>query len=156
MAKETKKQKVEIVNRRARFEYNFLQEYEAGILLTGTEIKSIRSGNANLSDAYCLFENGELWIRSMYIAEYEFGNNNNHDSRRKRKLLLKRTELKKLERRVKEKGLTIVPFKLYISDRGFAKLQIALSSGKKSFDKRDSIKEREEKRNLDRMKKIRL
>lgn len=148
------KQKVEIVNRRASYEYQFVQEYEAGIVLTGTEIKSIRAGNANVSDAYCLFENGELWVKNLYIAEYEYGTDNNHEPRRQRKLLLRRTELRKLERRVKEKGFTIVPYKMYISDRGFAKLVIELATGKKSYDKRETIKEREDKRDLDRLKKI--
>ncbi|MBK8555513.1 MAG: SsrA-binding protein SmpB [Lewinellaceae bacterium] len=154
MAKE-KKQKIEIVNRRASFEYHFVQEYEAGMMLTGTEIKSIRLGNCNLSDAYCVMENGELWVRNLYIAEYKFGTNN-QESRRTRKLLLRKTELRKLERKIREKGFTIIPYKLFIGERGFAKLLIELATGKKSFDKRESIKEREDKRQLDRMKKIRL
>lgn len=148
--------KIEIVNRRATYEYAFVQQYEAGIVLFGTEIKSIRMGNANLNDAYCLFQDGELFVRSLYVAEYEFGTDNNHDARRDRKLLLRKTELKKIEKRVKEKGFTIIPYKLYISDRGFAKLTIALATGKKAYDKRESIKEREDKRSLDRLKKIRL
>lgn len=153
MAKEKKKQKVEITNRKASFEYYFVQEFDAGIMLTGSEIKSIRGGNANLSDAYCLFENGELWVRNLYIAEYEYGTDCNHLPRRNRKLLLRKPELRKLERGVKEKGSTIIPYKLYISDRGFAKLAIALARGKKSFDKRDTIKAREDKRDLDRINK---
>ena len=152
----TQKQKIEIVNRRAAYEYNFVTEYDAGIMLTGTEIKSIRAGNANLNDAYCLVEGGELWIRNLYIAEYEHGTDNNHEPRRTRKLLLRRPELRKLERRVKEKGFTIIPYKLFINERGFAKLRIELATGKKAYDKRDSIKEREDKRHLDRLKKIRL
>ena len=150
----SKSPKVEITNRRAGFEYHFVQEYEAGIALTGTEIKSIRAGNANINDAYCLFENGELWVRNMYIAEYAYGTDNNHEPRRNRKLLLRKTELNKLERRVREKGFTIVPYKLFMSDRGFAKLTVVLASGKKSFDKRETIKERDDKRDLDRLKKI--
>ena len=146
--------KIEITNRRASFEYHFEQEYEAGLALTGTEIKSLRAGNANINDAYCLFENGELWIRNMYIAEYEYGTDNNHEPRRNRKLLLRKTELRKLERRVKEKGFTIIPFRLFFSERGFAKLKIELASGKKSYDKRESIKQREDKRSLDRLKKV--
>ncbi|MCC6462656.1 MAG: SsrA-binding protein SmpB [Saprospiraceae bacterium] len=146
--------KIEITNRRASFEYQFEQEYEAGLALTGTEIKSIRAGNANINDAYCLFENGELWIRNMYIAEYEYGTDNNHEPRRNRKLLLRKTELRKLERRVKEKGFTIIPYRLFMSERGFAKLKIELASGKKSYDKRESIKQREDKRSLDRLKKV--
>ncbi|HOY07936.1 MAG TPA: SsrA-binding protein SmpB [Saprospiraceae bacterium] len=153
MSKEKKKQKIEILNRKATFEYYFVQEYDAGIMLTGSEIKSIRSGNANLSDAYCLIENGEIWVRNLYIAEYEFGSETNHLTRRTRKLLLRKPELRKLDRGVREKGSTIVPFKLYISDRGFAKLSIALARGKKMFDKRETIKEREGKRDMDRINK---
>jgi SsrA-binding protein len=147
------KHKVEIVNRRASFEYHFVQEFDAGVMLTGTEIKSVRMGNVNLSDAYCLFVNGELWVKSIFIAPYELGTANNHEPRRDRKLLLRKTELRKLERRVKEKGLTIVPYKLYISDRGLVKVVIALATGKKSFDKRETIKARESKRDLDRLRK---
>ena len=143
----------EIVNRKAKFEYAFLQEYSAGIMLTGTEVKSLRMGNANLKDAYCIFKNGELYIRNLYIAEYDHGNIFNHEPRRERKLLLRRTELKKLERRVTEKGLTIVPYKIFFSDRGLAKVQIALGQGKKTYSKKDVIKERDLKRELDRMKK---
>ncbi len=153
MAKEKKKQKIEIVNRKAAYEYYFVQEFDAGIMLTGSEIKSIRSGNANLSDAYCLIENGEIWVRNLYISEYEFGSETNHLTRRTRKLLLRKPELRKLDRGVREKGSTIVPFKLYISDRGFAKLSIALARGKKMFDKRETIKEREGKRDMDRINK---
>jgi len=147
------KRNIEIVNRRAKFEYHFLQSYEAGILLSGTEVKSIKSGNANLSDAYCLFMNGELYIKSLYIAEYSHGNVHNHETRRDRKLLLRRPELKKLDRRVREKGLTIVPHRIYISDRGFIKIEIALAQGKRAYDKRESIKEKDVRRDLDRMKK---
>lgn len=153
MAKEKKKQKIEIVNRKAAFEYYFVQEYDAGIMLTGSEIKSIRNGNANLTDAYCIFENGELWVRNLYIAEYEFGTDSNHLPRRNRKLLLRKPELRKLERGVKEKGSTIIPYKIFINERGFAKVVVALARGKKSFDKRETIKEREDKRTLDRINK---
>ena len=154
MAKEKKQlSKIEIVKRRAKYEFEFLQEIEAGIVLTGTEIKSIKLGNANLSDAYCYFIKGELWIKSLFIAEYKFGNQNNHEARRLRKLLLKKQELKKLEKRVKEKGFTIVPYKLYVSDRGFAKVKIALAKGKNSYDKRHSIKDKDNKREMDRMKR---
>ena len=144
----------EIVNRKAKFEYNFLQRYEAGITLVGTEVKSIKSGDANLTDAYCLFKNGELIIKSLYVAKYHHGNRNNHETRRDRKLLLKKTELKKLERRVNEKGLTVVPYKIYLSERGMIKLEICLSQGKKAFDKRQSIKEKDQKRELARMRKM--
>ena len=153
MAKEQKQRRVEIVNRKAKFEYHFLTEIEAGIQLTGTEVKSIRESNANLKEAYCTFRDGELYIRNMHIAEYKYGTSNNHDPVRTRKLLLKKAELKKLEKRVKEKGLTIVPYKLFISERGFVKILIELAQGKKSFDKRETIKERDSKRDLQRIKK---
>jgi SsrA-binding protein len=145
---------IEIVNRKAKFQYFFDLTMEAGIQLMGTEVKSIRRGEANLNDAYCVFQGGELYVMSMYIAEYKFGNQHNHETRRKRKLLLKRTELKKLERRTKEKGYTIIPYRLYINERGLAKLEIALARGKKSFDKRDSIKAKDQKRDLDRSLKF--
>jgi len=145
---------IEIINRRASFEYYFVQEYDAGMMLTGTEIKSIRAGNANLSDAWCLVENGEIWVKSMFIAEYKHGSDNNHETRRSRKLLLRKPELRKLEKKLKEKGFTLIPIRLFIGERGFAKLRIALATGKKSFDKREVIKERESKRDLDRLKKI--
>ncbi len=154
MAKEkSKTSKIEVKNRRASFEYQFLQEYEAGLVLMGTEIKSIRLGNVNLNDAYCLFENDELWVRNMYIAEYERGTTKNHETRRNRKLLLRKAELNKLARRVREKGYTIIPYKLFINERGFVKLVIELATGKKSYDKRESIKQRDDKRSLDRIKK---
>lgn len=152
---EKKKTGIEIVNRRATFEFHFLDVVEAGIVLTGTEIKSIRQGNVNLRDAYCLFKNGELLIYSMFIAPYSHGNQFNHEARRTRKLLLKRSELKKLEKKVKEKGFTIVPHKLYISERGFAKVEVALAQGKKNYDKRDTIKQKDLKRDMDRIKRAR-
>ncbi len=141
-------------NKKAKFEYHFLAEFEAGIVLTGTEIKSIRAGKTNLSDAYCYFQDGELYVRSIYIGEYDFGTYNNHEPRRTRKLLLKRNELKKLERKAKEKGFSIIPYQIYITDRGIAKILIALGQGKKSYDKRNTIKERDDKRQIDRMKKL--
>ncbi len=150
---EKKRKTVEIVNRRAQYEYHFLELFEAGIVLQGTEIKAIRQGNANLSDAYCVFQQGDLYVRSMFIAEYEYGTYANHDPRRMRKLLLRRPELRKLERRVKERGLTIVPHRLYLSERGFAKLEIALAQGKKTHDKRETIKAKDQKRELDRSHK---
>lgn len=153
MAKEKKRPKVEILNRKATFEYYFVNEFDAGIMLTGSEIKSIRGGNANLTDAYCIFDQGELWVRNLYIAEYEYGTDSNHLPRRNRKLLLRRPELRKLERGIKEKGSTIVPFKIFISERGFAKVTVCLARGKKSFDKRATIKEREGKREIDRVNK---
>lgn len=157
MAKKVKADKpIEIKNRKASFEYQFLSALEAGIVLTGTEIKSIRAGNVNLKDAFCFFRKGELFVKNLFIAEYKFGTHYNHEPLRLRKLLVKKTELKKLQRRVREKGQTIIPYRMYLSDRGIAKLEIQLAQGKKSYDKRASIKERENKRNLDRMNKIKL
>jgi len=152
--KKTKEYKVEIVNRKADFQYQFIDTLEAGIKLTGTEIKSIRMGNANLRDAYCFFRKGELYVKSLFIAEYNFGNQFNHETRRTRKLLLKRHQLRKLEKQIKERGYTIVPIRLYITERGFAKLEIALAQGKKSYDKRQSIKEKDMKRDMARIKKM--
>ncbi len=154
MAEKKKSNTKEIVNRKAEYDYHFIDTYEAGIMLQGTEIKSIRSGNVNLRDAYCTFKDGELFVRSLFIAEYSHGNLFNHETRRTRKLLLRKRELRKLEKKVKEKGFTIVPYKMFINERGFAKLEIALAQGKKSFDKRQSIKEKDVKRDLARMKKL--
>lgn len=142
-----------IVNRKARYEYQMVSEFEAGVVLLGTEVKSLRAGEANLTDAYCLFHKGKLIIKSLYIAEYKYGNINNHEPRRDRALLLRKTELRKIEKRITEKGLTLVPYKIYFSERGFVKIQLWLASGKKTHDKRDSIKERDNKRQLDRIKK---
>ncbi len=153
---EKKSNNSEIINRKAKFEYHFLDIYEAGIVLRGTEIKSIREGQANLSDAYCLFKKGELEVRSLYIKEYSHGNYFNHEPRRPRKLLMKKGELRKLEKRVKERGFSIVPYRLYISERGLAKLEIALAKGKKVYDKREAIKEKDTKRDMDRLKKMKL
>ena len=123
-------------------------------MLKGTEVKAMRAGNANLSDAYCIFDDGNLIIKSMFIAEYDHGNVNNHETRADRRLLLRKPELKKIKKKLDEKGLTLVPYKIYFSDRGFVKLNIWLAQGKKSFDKRNSIKEKDVKRDLDReMKK---
>lgn len=143
----------EIVNKKAKFEYFLQQEFEAGIQLTGTEVKSLRAGNAHMKDAFCIFEKGELYVRNLYIAEYVLGTHFNHEPTRKRKLLLRKTELKKIAKRVNEKGFTIVPYRLYWSERGMVKLEIYLASGKKSFDKRQVMKERDAKRSLDRLKK---
>jgi SsrA-binding protein len=153
-AKKKSEYALEIVNRRASFEYQFLEVIETGLVLTGTEIKSIRKGNANLRDAYCYFKKGELLVKNLFIAEYSFGNVFNHEPRRTRKLLLRRTQLRKLEKQMKERGFTIVPVRLYITDRGFAKLEIALAQGKKSYDKRETIKAKDVKRDLDRIKKM--
>jgi SsrA-binding protein len=143
----------EIVNRKARHEYQCLQKFEAGIALLGTEVKSLKAGTANLSDAYCTFEGGQLILKSAFIAEYKHGNINNHETRRDRILLLRKSELKKLERRITEKGLTCIPYKFYFSERGFAKIEIWLAQGKKSYDKRQSIKEKDMKRDIDRSMK---
>lgn len=141
------KKNIEIKNKKASFEYHLLQTYEAGIVLTGTEVKSIRAGKANINEAYCSFDkNGELWIKNMHISEYKLGTYYNHEPKRDRKLLLKKSELKKLHRKVMEKGFTIVPVKVYFSERGLVKIEIALAQGKKSFDKRHSIKEKDMKR----------
>ncbi|MEM6316038.1 MAG: SsrA-binding protein SmpB [Bacteroidota bacterium] len=147
----------EVVNKRAAYEFTFLSNFEAGIMLQGTEIKSIRTGGSvNLSDAYCRFKDDELYVMSMYISPYKNGTYNNHEARRERKLLLKKQELKKLQKRVKERGSTIVPYRLYFSDRGLIKLEIALGQGKKTHDKRQSIKEKDNKRQMARLNKIRL
>lgn len=149
----SKQKKIEYVNRKAKHEYHFLELMEAGIKLTGTEIKSIRGGLVNLKDAYCAFQGEELWARSIYIGEYKQGNVHNHEERRARKLLLKKQELNKWLKKTKEKGFTIVPYRLYLNERGLAKLEIALVQGKKNYDKRDSIKARDNKRQLDRAMK---
>ncbi len=130
-----------------------MQEFEAGIMLVGTEVKAIKVGDANITDAFCTIIKDELYVRNLYIAEYKFGNKYNHETRRDRKLLLKRNEIKKLDKKVKEKGYSIVPYKIYLSDRGIIKLQIHLATGKKSYDKRNSIKEKDQKREMDRMTK---
>lgn len=144
------KSKVEIKNRRASFDYEFLETYQAGIVLTGTEIKSIRAGKASLADSFCYFNNGELYVKNMHVADYWWGTWGKHDPRRDRKLLLTKKELGKLSRAVKEKGLTIIAVKLYISDNGYAKLLIALARGKKEYDKRQSIKEKDLRREMER------
>ncbi len=141
---------IRIKNKRAGREYFLLDKYVAGIVLTGTEIKSIRNGKANLSDAYCVFENGELFVRAMHIAEYSYGSYNNHIAKRDRKLLLNARELKKLNIKIKEKGLTLVPTVLFINDRGLAKLEIALARGKHYYDKREDLKKRDTQREIDR------
>ncbi|GAB1395768.1 MAG TPA: SsrA-binding protein SmpB [Saprospiraceae bacterium] len=153
MAEIKKPRLTEIRNRRVEFEFKLLNTFEAGLILTGTEVKSLREGHANLNDAYCYIRQGELFVRNMFISEYDLGTYNNHDPRRPRKLLLTRNELNKLGKKVKEKGFTIVPVRLYFSERGLAKLEIALAQGKKSFDKRHSIKEKDTKRDLDRLKR---
>lgn len=144
------KSKVEIKNKRASFEYEFIDHYTAGIVLTGTEIKSIRAGKSSIVESYCYFANNELYVKNMHIADYWWGSFNNHDPRRDRKLLLTKKELRKLQRATKEKGLTIVATRLYIAQNGYAKLNIALAKGKKEYDKRNSIKEKDIRRDMDR------
>lgn len=144
---------INIKNRRATFDYDFIDQYTAGIVLTGTEIKSIRLGKASLVDTFCYFSRNELWVKNMNVSEYFYGSYNNHASRRDRKLLLQKKELIKLQRQVKESGFTIVPVKLYINNHGLAKLVIALAKGKKLYDKREAIKERDDKRYMDRFLK---
>ncbi len=141
---------IRIKNKRANREYFLLDKYVAGIVLTGTEIKSIRNGKANLSDAFCVFENGELFVRAMHIAEYSYGTYNNHLAKRDRKLLLTSRELKKLNTKVKEKGLTIVPTVLFVNERGLAKLEIAIAHGKHFYDKREDLKKKDVQREIDR------
>jgi SsrA-binding protein len=148
------KKTVSIKNKRARFEFEILDQYIAGIVLTGTEIKSIRNNKASIVESFCEFnENEELFAVNMYIEEYAFGKRFNHQPRGSRKLLLNKKELKKLNKEIKKSGLTIIPLKLYINDKGFAKMLIALARGKKLYDKRETIKDRDNKRNLDRVKK---
>ena len=140
-----------ILNRKASYEYHFLQTFDAGIILTGTEVKSIRQGKANLSDSYCIVENGEVWAKNIHISEYEQGSYNNHEPKRQRKLLLNKSELRKIQSRLKEKGTTIIPTKIFFNERGFAKIQIALARGKKQYDKREDQKRKEAKREIEKM-----
>ncbi len=142
-----------IRNKKASHDYEFLEKFTAGIKLTGTEIKSIRLGKVSLADSYCFFSENELYIKGMHIAEYYWGNLNNHDPLRERKLLLNRKELNKIERKLKETGLTIIVIRVFINDRGLAKAEIALARGKREYDKRESIKRRDSERELDRMMK---
>ena len=143
---------INIRNRQATFEYEILDKYYAGIVLTGTEIKSIREGKVNLQDGYCYINKGEVFVKGVNITPYAQGTHYNHEATRERKLLLKRSEIKKLEGKVEEKGLTLIPLRLFINDRGLAKMEIALGKGKKLHDKRQSIKEREAKRELNKMR----
>lgn len=137
---------VNIKNRRATFDYAISDTFTAGIVLTGTEIKSIRQGKASLADTFCYVDRGEVWVKNMYVAEYFYGSYNNHNTRRDRKLLLSRKEIRALEKTGKEAGFTIVPLRLFINERGLAKLVIGVARGKKEYDKRQSIKERDDKR----------
>lgn len=146
-----KAENVNIRNKRARFDYEIGDTYIAGIVLTGTEIKSIRASKASLADSYCIVENGEVWIKGMNISEYFYGSYNNHAARRDRKLLLNKKEIAKLLKASEDPGFTIVPMKVFINERGLAKMQIGVGRGKKQYDKRQSIREREDKRSIDRM-----
>jgi len=146
--------KINIKNKKARFEYEFLDKYTAGIQLTGTEIKSIRQSKARITESFCEFnDKGELFVINMFIEEYINGNYYNHKPKSERRLLLQKRELKKLQKEVKNVGLTIIPLKLFLTDKGWAKLEIVLCKGKKTYDKREVIKDRDNKRNLDRVKK---
>lgn len=148
-----KPSQINIKNKRANFDYEIGDTYVAGLVLTGTEIKSIRDGKASLADTYCLVENGELWVKGMHVAEYSFGSYNNHVTKRDRKLLLTRKEISKIIKAADDPGYTIVPTRLFISDKGYAKLVIGIARGKKQFDKRQCIRERDDRRMLDRMMK---
>lgn len=142
---------VNIKNRKATFDYEIVETFTAGIVLTGTEIKSIRQGKVGLTDTYCSVINGEVWVKNMYIAEYSFGSYNNHMTHRDRKLLLNRKEIRRIAKDALQPGFSVVPLRLFINERGLAKLVIATARGKKQYDKRQSIKEREDKRSIDRM-----
>lgn len=147
-------QDIYIKNRKAKFEFELLEELVAGMVLQGTEIKSIREGQANINDAFCQIIKNELWVVNMDVAVYKFGTHANHDPKRMRKLLVNAGELKKWQKKVNEKGLTIVPTALFINEKGLAKLKISLARGKKLYDKRDSLKDKDTKRQLDRLKKV--
>lgn len=148
-----KKSPVNIRNKKASFEYFFVDTFTAGIVLTGTEIKSIRMGKASLVDTFCYINNGEIWVKGMNISPYFYGSYNNHESKRDRKLLLNKREIKNLQEATKQVGFTIVPTLLFIGDHGRAKLDIALCRGKKEFDKRQTLKEKEDRREMDRVRK---
>jgi SsrA-binding protein len=150
---QVKKNSINIKNKKASFNFEFIEKYIAGIVLGGTEIKSIRMGKANLVDAYCTFHDDELWVSGMHISEYSFGSYNNHDPKQDRKLLLNKRELKKLKKKSQEKGLTIVATRLFLNERGLAKLEIALARGKREYDKRQDIRKRDTRIELDRLKK---
>ena len=146
--------RINIKNKKAYFDYEILEKFVAGMQLKGTEIKSIRMGKANLGDSYCFFVKNELWLKNMRISEYEQGSYNNHDPYRDRKLLMNRRELNKLEKQTREKGLTIVALRVFINEKGYAKIEIALVRGKKQYDKRESIKQKDLKRDMDRLGKL--
>lgn len=144
---------INILNKRAKFDYEFLEKYDAGIVLTGTEIKSIRLGKASITESFCEFHDGELFVINSQVEEYLYGTHYNHKAKSERKLLLNKKELKSLEKSMQNKGLTIIPLRLYVNEKGYAKMEIALCRGKKTYDKRETIKDRDTKREIDRMKK---
>lgn len=144
---------INIKNRRASFDYEIGDTYTAGMVLTGTEIKSIRSGKASLADSYCIIDHGEVWVKGMNISEYFYGSYNNHIARRDRKLLLSKKEIAKIEKAISDPGYTLIPLRIFINERGYAKLVVGVARGKKQYDKRQAIKEREDRRILDRMMK---
>ncbi|MBO4282925.1 MAG: SsrA-binding protein SmpB [Bacteroidales bacterium] len=148
MAAKKQQNPVNIKNRKAEFEYFLTTKYTAGIVLAGTEIKAIRAGKANLTDAYCLFIQNELWVRGLHVSEYKAGSYNNHEPKRDRKLLLTKKELRKIQSKLNEKGFTVIPTLLFISESGYAKLEIAVARGKKMYDKRETLKEKEYRRSL--------
>ncbi len=145
--------KINIKNKKAYFDYEIFEKFTAGIVLTGTEVKSVRSGKVSLGDSYCFIRDGEIYVRGMQIAEYKFGTYNNHNPERERKLLLERKDIKRLERKTRESGNTIISLKLFFSDTGYAKLRIGLAKGKKQYDKRETIKQKDAKRQMDRLHK---
>ena len=145
------REQIVIKNKKASFEYSFLVSYTAGIMLTGTEVKSIREGKATLSESFCILTNGDLWVKNMHIAEYKQGSYNNHEPKRLRKLLLNKNELTKIQSKLKEKGVTIIPTQLFFNERGLAKLEISLARGKKTFDKREDIKKKDQQREIARV-----
>ena len=151
MAKEKPTNQITIKNKRASFDYELLETFTAGLVLTGTEIKSIRLGKASLVDTFAIVEHGEVWVKNMYVAEYFFGTYKNHAPRRDRKLLLNRKEIRRLQTATKDRGFTLVPTRLFINERGLAKLVLAIARGKKEYDKRQSIRERDDRREMDRM-----
>ena len=150
MAKKSTYKSISISNRKARYEFELLEVFTAGIQLQGTEIKSLRTGNANLAEAYCYVQQSEVWITGMYIAEYQYGSYMNHVPKRLRKLLLNKKEINKISSALQNVGITLVPLKLYISDKGWAKIEIALAKGKKLHDKREELKQKDDKRQMDR------
>ena len=153
MVKTTKTARVQIKNKRAEFDYEVLDRYTAGLVLTGTEVKSIRAGKASLVDTFCYIYNGEVWVKNMYVAEYDFGSYNNHNTRRERKLLLQKKEIRQLQEETKAPGFTLVPLKLFFDENGRVKMQLGLCRGKKEYDKRQSLREKDDRREMDRATK---